>query len=113
MAIYLVELWIPKEGMEGKCLEISSKVLDYVRRNRKEFKELKSLRLLRIFIGSKPWWVTVQEYDDLKPMEELDKRIVNDKEYIGLIMEWKKCIEYKESNALLLMGLLRDKWIED
>ncbi len=112
MPIYLVEMWIPKDGKERECLEIAKKVLEYIKTHRDEFRERKSHRLFRVFIGDKPWYIDVQEYDDLKSMEELDKRIARDKQYLELIMEWKKCIDPRESRSLLLFDLFRDLWIE-
>jgi len=112
MPVYLVEMWIPKEGKEKECLEALRKVLEYIKNHREEFKERKSQRVFRVFIGDRLWFIEVQEYEDLKSMEELDKKIVKNKEYIELVMEWKKCIDPKESRALLLFDVLRDLWIE-
>ncbi|WFO74821.1 hypothetical protein J4526_07030 [Desulfurococcaceae archaeon MEX13E-LK6-19] len=112
MPVYLVEMWIPKDGMEKQCLELSRKILEYVRSHRDEFKEMKSLRLFRVFIGGKPYFITVQEYEDLKSMEELDKKIMENQEYVRLIMEWKKCIDETQTQGLLLFDVLRELWLE-
>jgi len=45
-------------------------------------------------------------------MEELDKKIAKNKEYLELIKERKKCVDPRESRALLLFDVLRDLWIE-
>jgi len=45
-------------------------------------------------------------------MEELDKRVVKEKQYIELIKRWKKCIDSKESRSLILFDMHRDLWIE-
>jgi len=112
MPIYLVEMWLPKEGMEKECIEATRRVLEYIRNHRDEFKERRSQRLFRVFIGGRPWFIEVQEYEDLKSMEELDKKIAKNKEYLELVKEWKKCVDHKESRALLLFDVLRDLWIE-
>ena len=112
MPVYLVEMWIPKDGKERECLEVSKKILEYIRKHREKFRKRRSHRVFRVFIGDKPWFIDVQEYDDLKSMEELDKRISKDRQYIELIIEWKKCIDSKESRSLLLFDVLRDLWIE-
>ena len=112
MPVYLVEIWIPKDGKERECLEISRKILEYIKTHRDEFKERKSHRLFRVFIGGRKWFIDIQEYEDLKSMEELDKKIIKDKQYVELIKEWKKCIDSKESRSLLLFDIHRDLWIE-
>ncbi len=112
MPVYLVEMWIPKDGKERECLDVSKKILRYIKEHREEFRERRSHRVFRVFIGGKPWCIDVQEYDDLKSMEELDKRISKDRQYIELIMEWKKCIDSKESLSFLLFDVFRDLWIE-
>ena len=112
MPVYLVEMWIPKDGKERECLDVSKKILRYIKEHREEFRERRSHRVFRVFIGDKPWFIDVQEYDDLKSMEELDKRISKDRQYIELIMEWKKCIDSKESRSLLLFDVFRELWIE-
>lgn len=112
MPVYLVEIWLPKEGKERECLEASRKVLEYIKNHRDEFKERKSHKLFRVFVGDRPWFIDVQEYEDLKSMEELDKKIAKNKQYIELIMEWKKCIDSRETRALLLFDVHRDLWIE-
>ncbi len=112
MPVYFVEMWIPKEGKEKECLEISRRILEYIKAHRNEFKERKSHRLFRVFIGDKPWYIDVQEYDDLKSMEEFDKRIPKNKEYVELIKEWKECIDSRETRALLLLDVHRDVWLE-
>jgi len=105
-------MWIPKDGKERECLEVSKKILEYIRKHREEFRERRSHRVFRVFIGGKSWFIDVQEYDDLKSMEELDKRISKDRQYVELIMEWKKCIDSKESQSLLLFDVFRELWIE-
>ncbi len=112
MPMYLVEMWIPKEGREKECLEISRKILEYIRAHRDEFMERKSHRLFRVFVGGKPWFIDVQEYEDLRSMEELDKKIIKDKQYIELIKEWKKCVDSKEIRSLLLLDVHKDLWID-
>ncbi len=61
--------------MEKKCLEIVKRVLEYIRSHRDEFKERKSLRIFRVFVGDKPWFIELHEYDDLKSMKELDRKL--------------------------------------
>jgi len=112
MAIYLIEMWIPREGKEKECLEVSKRILMYIKTHRDEFKERKSHRVFRVFIGDKPWFIDVQEYEDLKSMEELDKKIIKDKQYLELIKEWKNCIDSKETRSLILFDVYRDLWIE-
>ena len=73
MPVYLVEVWIPKDGKERECLEVSKKILEYIREHREEFQERRSHRVFSVFIGGKPWFIDVQEYDDLRSMEELDE----------------------------------------
>lgn len=60
MSIFLVELWMPKQGMERKCIEISSKILDYIKSNRERFRELKSVRLFNVWIGDRHWFITTR-----------------------------------------------------
>ncbi len=112
MPIYLVEIWIPKDGKERECLEASRKILEYIKTHRDEFRERKSHRLFRVFIGDKPWFIDVQEYEDLRSMEELDKKIARDRQYLELIREWKECIDTRETRALILFDVHRDLWIE-
>ena len=112
MPIYLVEMWIPKDGKERECLEVSRRVLEYIKTHRDEFRERKSHRLFRVFIGDKPWFIDVQEYEDLRSMEELDRKIARDRQYLELIKEWKECIDARESRALILFDIHRDLWIE-
>lgn len=112
MPVYLVEMWIPKDDKEKECLEISRKILEYIKAHRDKFKERKSHRLFRVFIGGKPWFIDVQEYDNLKSMEELDRKIIKDIQYLELIKKWKECIDHKESRSLLLFDLFRDLWIK-
>ena len=45
-------------------------------------------------------------------MKEPDKRISRDRQYIELIMEWKKCVDHRESRSLTLFDVYRDLWIE-
>lgn len=78
MPVYLVEMWIPKDGKERECLEAARKIFEYIKSRRDEFKERRSQRLFRVFVGGKPWFIDVQEYGDLKSMEELDKKIARD-----------------------------------
>ncbi len=112
MPIYLVEMWIPKDGKESECIENIKRILKYIKEHRNEFKERKSHRIYRVFIGDKPWFIDIQEYEDLKSMEELDKKISKDREYLKLIIEWKKCIDTKESKSLLLFDVFKELWIE-
>ena len=56
--------------------------------------------------------IDVQEYDDLKTMEESDKRIIKDKQYIELIKQWKECVNSKETRSLILIDVHRDLWLE-
>ena len=110
--IYLVEMWVPKDGKVRECFEVSRKILEYIRAHRNEFKERRSHRLFRVFVGSRPWFIDVQEYDDLRSMEELDKKVARDKQYLELINEWKKCIDSKETRSLILFDVHRDLWVE-
>ncbi len=112
MPVYLVEMWVPKDGMERECLEVSRRILEYLRSRRDEFRERRSHRLFRVFVGGKPWFIDVQEYEDLKSMEELDKKIIKDKQYIELVKQWKKCVDSRETRTLLLLDVHRDLWIE-
>lgn len=57
-------------------------------------------------------FIDVQEYEDLRSMKEPDKRISRDRQYIELIMEWKKCVDHRESRSLTLFDVYRDLWIE-
>jgi len=98
--------------MERECLEVSREILEYIKNHRDEFKERKSHRLFRVFVGDKSWFIDVQEYENLRSMEELDKRVVKEKQYIELIKRWKKCIDSKESRSLILFDVHRDLWIE-
>lgn len=56
MPIYLIEMWIPREGMERGCLEVVRKILEYIKTHREEFRERKSHRMFRVFVGDKPWF---------------------------------------------------------
>jgi len=66
---------LPKDGKEKECFEVSRKIFEYIRSYREKFRERKSHRLFCVLTGDKYWFIDVQEYDDLKSMEELDKRI--------------------------------------
>ena len=56
MPVYFVEMWIPKDGMERECLEASREILKYIKNHRDEFKERKSHRLFRVFVGDRSWF---------------------------------------------------------
>ena len=112
MPVYFVEMWVPKPGEERKCLETAEKILRYVKEHREEFRERRTHRMFHVFVGGKPWFIDVQEYDDLSSMEKLDKRISRDKKYIELILEWKNCIDPRESRSLFLFDVLRELWVE-
>ena len=99
MPVYLVEMWVPKDGNVGKCFEVSRKILEYIRAHRDEFKERRFHRLFHVFVGSRPWFIDVQEYDDLRSMEELDKKIIKNKQYLELINVWRKCVDSRENTV--------------
>jgi len=99
MTVYLVEMWPPKEGLEKECLEASRRVLEYIRNHRAEFRERKSERLFRAFIGGRSWFIEIQRYEDSKSMEELDEKIAKNKEYIELVKEWKKCVDPRDQEG--------------
>ena len=45
-------------------------------------------------------------------MEESDKRIIKDKQYIELIKQWKECVDSKETRSLILIDVHRDLRLE-
>ncbi len=112
LRIYLIEMWIPKEGKEKECYEVSREILRYIKERREMFKEGRSHRLFRVLIGGRKWFIDVQEYDDLRSMEELGKRIIGDEEYIKLIKRWKECVNSRKTRSLILYDVHRDLWIE-
>jgi len=45
-------------------------------------------------------------------MEELDKKIIKNKQYLELINVWRKCVDSRETRSLILLDVHRDLWIE-
>jgi len=51
MGVFLVESWLVKEGKEKEHEKACERILDYIKENREKFKELKSAKIFRVFIG--------------------------------------------------------------
>ena len=112
MGVFLIELWSVKEGKEKEHEEICMQILRYIKEHRENFAELRSERYFKQWIGGEGKCITVQEYESLADMEEMDRKIGGDEAYLKLIRRWKGLIE-KGSKSELWFDRLRECWIEE
>jgi predicted aconitase len=114
MGVFLVESWLVKEGKEKEHEEECEKILDYIRKNREKFEELKSVRMFRIFTGRQSnVSIYIQEFGSLAEMEEFDKKIVKDQNYMDRIRRWQSLIQKHSIKAEIWFDELREKWVNE
>jgi uncharacterized protein with von Willebrand factor type A (vWA) domain len=81
MTVFMVETWVVPQENQEKHKQLWEGYLEYIRKNKELFKEIKSLKLFTQTFGSiSGAIVEVIEFDSLADKERLDSKLAKDRE---------------------------------
>lgn len=94
MTIFEVSTFVVMPEKEKEFTQLWQRLLKMIKKNKKMFKELKSLKLFtQMFGGVTGTYVELAEYDSLADYEKLDTRILKDEGFMKLYQKFGSLLQ--------------------